>query len=100
MDYTLEEKHLREIIISAVEIGIMKGTMLKESVKPFVSQREAFRLYGKRAVQRWIKEGLIAEIKDGEDNSKIRIERLQLAKIACACNRDNYKESRKQKQKA
>lgn len=83
----IEEKHLKDIIIGAVKIGLLKGSMQKSTVKPFISKREAFRLYGERAVQRWINEGLITEIKDGEGNSKIRIDRIQIEIVASTSNR-------------
>lgn len=87
----IEEAQLKNIIISAIEIGILKGSMQKVSANPFVSKNEAFRTYGRTTVQGWIEQGLIKELKDGEGTSKIRIDRIQLAKIACASNRGYFK---------
>jgi hypothetical protein len=99
MSINIEEYQLKNIIIDAIEIGIMKGQMMKGNDTPYISQREGFRLYGKAAYMRWVSEGLVKEIKDGEDNCKIRVDRLQIATIACGSNRGNYKESLRQSKK-
>lgn len=59
-------------------------------VKPYVSLRESYRLYGEGTVKRWIKEGLIDTIKDGEGNSKIRIGRVQLEAVSKTQNRAEW----------
>ena len=94
MTYILEEKHLKDLLADAVEIGFKKGFMtgsISETIlKPYISKREAHRLYGRAIVDRWIKEGLIKEIKDGENSSTVRIDRIQIEIIAKSSNRSSF----------
>jgi hypothetical protein len=99
MSYTLEEKHLKDLLADACEIGFKKGLMtaplMVTQMKPYISKRESYRLYGRRSVDRWIAEKLVREIKDGENNSGIRIDRIQIELVAKACNRANCMTTRK-----
>ena len=94
MTYLLEEKHLKDLLADAVEIGfkkgLMTGTMSEIKLKPYISKREAHRLYGRAIVDRWIKEGLIKEIKDGDNSSTVRIDRIQIEIIAKSSNRSSF----------
>lgn len=91
MSYTFEEKHLKDLLADAFEIGFKKGLLTASSVeiklKPYISKSESYRLYGRSLVDRWIASNLIREIKDGENNSSIRIDRIQLELVAKASNR-------------
>ena len=94
MTYILEEKHLKDLLSDAVEIGFKKGlmtsTMSEIKLKPYISKREAHRLYGRAIVERWIKEGLVKEIKDGDNSSTVRIDRIQIEIIAKSSNRSSF----------
>jgi len=94
MTYIFEEKHLKDLLSDACEIGFKKGLMTgsasKIKIKPYMSKREAHRLYGRAIVDRWIKEGLIKEIKDGENSSTVRIDRIQIDIVAKSSNRSSF----------
>jgi len=94
MTYNLEEKHLKDLLADAVEIGFKKGLMTgsvsETKLKPYISKKQASNLYGRAIVDRWIKEGLVKEIKDGDNSSTIRIDRIQLEIIAKSSNRSSF----------
>ena len=94
MTFILEEKHLKDLLADAVEIGFKKGLMTGSvseiKLKPYISKKEAYRLYGRAIVDRWIKEKLIKEIKDGDNSSTVRIDRIQIEIIAKSCNRSSF----------
>lgn len=94
MTYFFEEKHLKDLLADAVEIGfkkgLMTGTVSETKLKPYISKKQAYNLYGRTIVDRWTKEGLVKEIKDGDNSSTIRIDRIQLEIIAKSSNRSSF----------
>ena len=94
MTYILEERHLKDLLADAVEIGfkkgLMTGTVSETKLKPYISKKQASKLYGRAIVDRWIKEGLVKEIKDGDNSSTIRIDRIQIEIIAKSSNRSSF----------
>lgn len=94
MTYNLEEKHLKDLLADACEIGFKKGLMTGSAseikLKPYISKKLAYQLYGRAIVDRWIKEGLIKEIKDGDNSSTVRIDRIQIEIIAKSSNRSSF----------
>jgi len=68
-------------------------------VKPYISLNEAYKTYGEGTVDRWVRQGLIHKIKDGEGNSPVRISRIEIESAAQTSNRaewyiDYYKDKR------
>lgn len=84
------EIEFRNALIDAAELGAKKALEQAGFIKPYLKLREAYRLYGEAIVKRWIQEGLINPIKDGQRTSSVRINRMQLDSIAKASNRANY----------
>lgn len=84
------EIEFRNALIDAAEVGATKALMQIGAIKPFLKLREAQRLYGKAIVTRWINEGLITMIKDGERTASVRIDRLEILAVAKTCNRATY----------
>lgn len=77
-------------LIDAANIGALKALEYAGSIKPHLKLREAYRLYGESIVKRWISEGLIHPIKDGDRNASVRISRIEIEAISRACNRATY----------
>lgn len=50
-------------------------------IKPYVTQAEAFRMYGRTNVERWVKEGLVKPVRDTETSTK-RYLRTELEQTA------------------
>ena len=84
------EIEFRNALIDAAELGAKKALEQVGLIKPYYKLREAQRLYGESIVKRWIQEGLINPIKDGERNSSVRISRLEIESIARISNRSSY----------
>jgi hypothetical protein len=53
-------------------------------VRPYISKNEAFRLYGRKNVERWIDDGLVTPRKDGDHSAAWRIDRIELESIVKA----------------
>ncbi len=90
---TIEVFELKSLISDAVEIGIHRYEQEKVS-NPYMSKREAYAKYGRENVDRWIREGLIRQEKDGDKNHKIRINRMQIKAAAAASNRVSFYKNR------
>lgn len=75
---------------AAAKVASVQALVSAGVIKPYVSVREAYRMYGEGTVERWCREGVIKKIKDGEGNSKIRISRVQLEAAAETQNRAEW----------
>jgi len=53
----------------------------------YMSQKAAFKEYGRGVVESWIKFGLVKRIKDGEKNCKVRLSMTELEAAALTSNR-------------
>lgn len=84
------EIEFRNALIDAAEVGAAKALVEVGNLKPFLKMREAYRQYGEAVVKRWIQEGLINPIKDGDRNANVRINRIELLTVAKASNRATY----------
>ena len=87
---TMERLELVSLLSEAVAIGGKKMLIDSLKLKPYISKSEAYKAYGRRKVDRWLKEGLIKQIKDGDSNYSIRIDRLQIESVASVCNRVSF----------
>lgn len=81
---------LRTMLQDAAEMGARKALTEAGHIKPFLSKREADRMYGRALVERWIDEGLVTPEKDGTNTSKIRISREQIHIVATSSNRMSW----------
>jgi hypothetical protein len=59
-------------------------------LKPYLSLNEAYIMYGEGTVDRWVREGLVHKIKDGEGNSPVRISRIEIEAVAQTSNRAEW----------
>ena len=74
---------MRNVELFEIEM-IVQATLEQLGVlQPFMSQAEAFKMYGRGKVERWTKEGWINPVHDGTASKK-RFGRLEL--ISCARN--------------
>ena len=91
---TIAHLELKNLMSEAVTIGIMRFEAEKVKHKKYVSKNQAYGIYGRRLVDRWIKEKLIKEIKDGDKSHKIRLDVVELEKVAAFSNRTSFYRSR------
>lgn len=72
------------------EAGFRKCAETLGLLKPYISRNEAYKLYGRATVDRWINERLIHVIKDGTNSSKCRIKREEIELVAGMSNRASW----------
>lgn len=84
------EIEYRNALIDAAELGAKKALQEVGLIKPYLKLRQAQRLFGESIVNRWIQEGLVDTIKDGNRNASVRINRIQIEVVAKTCNRASY----------
>lgn len=92
MELTIEMKRfLKDLLSDAVQIGIKKGMMIgavsEVKLTPYISKAQAYKIYGRKNVDFWIKKSLIKEIKDGDNTATIRLDRIKLEIVAATSNR-------------
>jgi hypothetical protein len=74
----------------AAKVASVQTLVSAGIITPYISLRESYRLYGEGTVNRWIKEGVLTKIRDGEGNVKTRISRVQLEAVAQTQNRAEW----------
>lgn len=99
MSLYLENHELLQIIKDSRRLGRIETLVDLGKTPEFISQNEAYRLFGEGVVKRWIQEGLIKRKKDGNNTSKIRLSRIELQDLAITNNRLTYLDSEERKQK-
>jgi hypothetical protein len=81
---------LRNLLMDAAELGAKKALINAGKLKPYLKKSEAYRLYGRSVIDRWIEERLITPRKDGDYSATWRIDRIELEAVAKASNRTTY----------
>lgn len=84
------EIEFRNALIDAAELGAQKAMELAGITSATIRITEAYRQYGRRLVERWIREDLIHPVKDGNNTSAVRISRTEIASVAKMANREAY----------
>jgi hypothetical protein len=75
---------IRLLLQQGAELGATHALIKTDLLKPYLKQKEAFRLYGRKNIERWMDEGLVTLRKDGTDSAAWRIDRLELEIIVKA----------------
>jgi hypothetical protein len=75
---------IRLLLQQGAELGAITALIKTGKLKPYLKKKEAYRLYGRKKIERWIDDGLITIRKDGDHSAGWRIDRLELALIAKA----------------
>lgn len=82
--------HLRILLSEAAELGAIKALAKAGVIRPFINKSEAFKLYGRTNIEKWLKAGLITPRKDGAKSCQWRLERSELETVAKANNWSAY----------
>jgi hypothetical protein len=90
----IEPFELRQLLKEVTEIAVLSYRIAEGKEKAWISQRAAWRIYGKGNVDCWVRKGIVTRQKDGERNSGVRYERLELERAAKSSNR--YERERKE----
>lgn len=86
----MEQHQLTRIADAAAELGAIQALILAGRLKPYLKKSEAFRLYGRKHVERWIADGSITPRKDGNHSAAWRIDRMEIAALAAAIQLLSY----------
>jgi hypothetical protein len=84
MDITISTHHLGILLEQAAEMGAKLALCRCGQLKPYLKKSEAYRLYGRKNVERWIESGLLKPRKDGDYSAAWRLERMELEAICKA----------------
>ena len=79
-------------IQAAYEAGFRRCAEELGKRKPYMSLNQAYKMYGRKTVNRWADEGLIDIMKDGTSTSKCRISRKDIELVASMSNRASWYE--------
>ena len=84
------EIEFKKTIQAVVELTTQSVLTQLGLLKPYLSLNEAYKIYGEGTVDRWSREGLVRKIKDGEGNSPVRINRVEIEAVAQTSNRAEW----------
>jgi hypothetical protein len=75
----------RQLLLQAgAELGAIAALIKTGKLKPYITKAEAYRLYGRKNVERWLDDGLLTPRKDGNHSAGWRIDRLEAELIVKA----------------
>jgi hypothetical protein len=74
---------LKDAVIGGTDEALAASGQLPDTL----TRAQAFRLYGRTDIERWISEGLIHPVKQRDNSSKKFIDRLKLESVARAAGR-------------
>ncbi|WP_432328114.1 hypothetical protein ACRQ5D_34195 [Mucilaginibacter sp. P25] len=80
------EKFMQDVAELAAITTLVKAGLLK----PYLKKSEAFNIYGRRNVDRWLSNGLLTPRKDGGHSAAWRLDRVELETIAKATATYHY----------
>ncbi len=80
----LEKYQFIDILREASQLGAEQAIVKSGLLMPYLTQNSAYKMYGRRAVDAWIREGSIVAHKSGERNSRVLLDRLELSMLAKA----------------
>ncbi|WP_214228597.1 hypothetical protein [Pedobacter sp. B4-66] len=81
---------LEGLLQDAANLGATKALTDAGVLKPYLSKAEAYRIYSRRLIDRWLKENLLIPEKDGDGGAKIRLSRVRLEVLARTSNRVSW----------
>ncbi|MDF2435324.1 MAG: hypothetical protein JWP44_4955 [Mucilaginibacter sp.] len=86
----MEAYQIRDIINMTVDATVERMTIEAGGLTARISLKQAYKTYGKTAVEFWIRTGLIKTQKMGDNNSKVTLDRIELRLLSKTDNRALY----------
>lgn len=80
----MERSELTQLLTRTAAAGATKALALCENQPDAITKSQAYRLYGRSDVDRWLNEKLLIP------NAKNRLDKAALARIAAGSNRSTY----------
>jgi len=90
MEMLMKLKELSSLLKMAVTAGADKALLASCQLKDRLTKAEAYRIYGRYNVDRWLSEGLITLTSVRPSISKKTIDREKLEAVAESSNRGTY----------
>ncbi len=87
---SMELKQLTQTLRDSVEAGVNNAISATGELPDLLSKAQAYSLYGRSNVDRWIDEGLINASHSKGNSSKQFIDRIKLEQVAASSNRITY----------
>lgn len=87
---TLELFELRKLLADQAELGAKQALIKAGVAAPVISQSQAYDMYGRKTVDRWVKDGLINRIKHGDRNCAVNFNAMELEVLSKSSNRHIY----------
>lgn len=81
MNFLLTDHQLGMLLRDAAEMGAKLVLARTGKIKPYMNKSEAYRLYGRKNIERWIDQGLLTRRKDGSQSAAWRIDRIEVETI-------------------
>ncbi len=81
---------LRDILTDAAKLGATAALAGAGLLKPYLSKAEAYRLYGRYKVDKWIRMQMVSVNQDLGNNDKGRIDRVEIEAVASSQNLATY----------
>lgn len=78
MEVTLQLFELKNLLTDAVELGAKKALIDAGISRPTISQTQAYELYGRARVDKWVKNRWIKRCKQGNNTSSVTFDSLEL----------------------
>lgn len=90
MSITMEAYQLENLLLAIKKFTVKETLVELGLLKPFLTKTQAYKAYGQTTVKRWVEEGLVTLIKDGNNSAMVRINRMEIETVALASNRTTY----------
>ena len=78
------------LMLNAVNTGVANAVAGNRVISPVISKADAYRIYGRSNVDRWLTEHLITPLTTPRKGSKRFLDRTKLDGIAATSNRHTY----------
>jgi hypothetical protein len=74
----ITDAQLLALVSKAAELATFKTLIETGKLKPYLKKSEAFRLYGRKHIEKWLNKGLLTPRKDGDHSASWRLDRLEI----------------------
>lgn len=69
---------LRQIMTESAGLGTVVALVMSGNLSPYIKKADAYERFGRYRVDKWIQDGLITIIKDGNHSATWRIDVIEL----------------------
>lgn len=75
---------------AVAELAAITALVKAGLLKPYLKKSEAFEIYGRKNIERWLLKGLVSPRKDGGHSAAWRLDRVELETVAKAVSIYQY----------